>query len=190
MSLIFSTAIGIMLLPWTLAYPAMITAAPTFPALPTVPTAPAFPELSTVPAAPTFPALPSVPAFPSSPKKGSTSKKIERRFTPGRCGVHVHQYQKNAGPGGNTADYRFDVYLYDGAQAYLGGRGTVNIPSGSTADIGAIDLPFRLLITAGYVDADPLTFAYAGQHWSSNSGQCSVGAYDSGDREMDCAFTC
>lgn len=143
-------------------------------------------------AVPTFPALATVPFFPSPPTNASIPhlNDIERRFTPGNCGVHVRQYQKNEGPGGNTADYRFDVYLYDGAQAYLGGAGTVDIPGGSTADIGASGLPYLLLVTAGYVDADPVTFAYAGQHWSSNAAQCSVGKYDSGHRDMDCGFSC
>jgi hypothetical protein len=40
------------------------------------------------------------------------------------------------------------------------------------------------------VDADPVSFAYGGDVWTSEDERCSVGAYDSGKREMDCGFTC
>lgn len=52
------------------------------------------------------------------------------------------------------------------------------------------ELPLVFVATAGTVDGDLVTFAYGSQNWDSNSGQCSVGGYDSGSRQMDCSFTC
>lgn len=157
------------LLPWAIASPAPVAVASNLQALPTVPVFPLAPTNSTI-------------LLRGDP--------VVKRFTPGSCGVHVREYQKNEGPGSNTADYRFDIYLYDRAQDFIGTSGTVDIPDGSTANIGAPTLPYLLLVTSGHVDSDPIYFAYAGQQWSSNSGQCSVGKYDGGDREMDCGFNC
>ena len=52
------------------------------------------------------------------------------------------------------------------------------------------ELPLVFIATAGAVDDDPVKFAYGSQNWDSNSGQCKVGKYDSGSRQMDCGFTC
>jgi hypothetical protein len=73
MSLIFSTAIGLTLLPWTLAYPATFTPVSTLSA------------------------LPIVPLFPSPPTNATSrhlNEQIERRFTPGACGVHVDNIRR------------------------------------------------------------------------------------------------
>ena len=53
----------------------------------------------------------------------------------------------------------------------------------------ASQLPYVLLITAGAVDADPVSFEYAGKNWDTKNG-CSAGAYDSGSRQIDCGFNC
>ena len=62
-------------------------------------------------------------------------------------------------------------------------------PTGKGVGVDS-ELPSVFVATAGTVDDDPVTFAYGSQNWDSNSGQCSVGEYDSGSRQMDCSFTC
>ena len=44
------------------------------------------------------------------------------------------------------------------------------------------------MVTAA-VGHDPVTFAYGSQNWKSSDGQCNVGLYDSGARQMDCKST-
>ncbi|KZP10305.1 hypothetical protein FIBSPDRAFT_872804 [Athelia psychrophila] len=112
---------------------------------------------------------------------------VSKRYVPGNCGVHVRQYQRHEGNENPTGNYLFGVTIYDGAQHQIG-AGTQYIPSGRTGDFDS-QLPRVLLINALYVDSDPVTFAYNGDTWSSNS-RCSVGGYDSGHRDMDCGFSC
>lgn len=104
------------------------------------------------------------------------------------------QYQKNEGdPASNgnlgTSDYRITVLLKDANQELVGEVDYFDAPSGQGADIDS-ELPLVMVVTTGNVDDDPVSFAYGGQSWDSNSGQCSVGGYDSGSRQMDCGFTC
>ena len=77
----------------------------------------------------------------------------------------VVQYQKNEGPG-DTSVYRFDVTVKD---AYQNGIGEANtVPSPATMDGSNSQLPSPLTITAGNVDSDPVSYAYAGQSWLSD----------------------
>lgn len=99
------------------------------------------------------------------------------------CGVHVTQYQKNQNGVGGT--YEFSASLKNQAGSVIGSVDHATSPADVTSS-----LPYVLIITGGNVDSDPVSFDYAGQHWDSNSGQCSVGGYDSGSRQMDCGFTC
>lgn len=105
----------------------------------------------------------------------------------GQCGVHVTQWQKNQnGVGG---DYQYDVRIYDSLGRTVGGDDRVAIP-----DLGSHNFPLDgqstpLVITSGTVDSDPISFTYGGDQWLSSS-RCSVGAYDSGNRDMDCGFGC
>ena len=114
---------------------------------------------------------------------------VNKRYVPGWCGAHIQQFQKNEGPGPNTADYRFTIELKDANGAPIGGANTAPVANGQSLDIDS-ELPDVFVVTAGFVDNDPVTFAYAGQHWDSSSSQCSFGAYDSGSRQGDCGFTC
>ncbi len=99
------------------------------------------------------------------------------------CGVHVTQYQKNENGVGGT--YEFDATLKDQNGTPIGSVSRQPTPADVTSS-----LPYVLIITAGNVDSDPVRFDYADQHWASDGSQCSVGAYDSGSRQMDCGFTC
>lgn len=115
-------------------------------------------------------------------------------YLPGNCGVHVTQYQKNEGPAasngaGGTSNYRFDITIKDDNQIEIGQMLLADAPGGAGVGVTS-GLPWVLIVTAGSVDSDPVQFAYAGLGWDSNSGQCSVGDYDSGSRNMDCAFSC
>lgn len=102
------------------------------------------------------------------------------------------QYQKNEGDpastGGNS-DYRFDITIKDDQQELVGELDHADAPGGQGVNVDSA-LPLVLIVTAQNVDDDPVKFAYSGQSWDSNSGQCSVGGYDSGARQIDCGFTC
>ncbi|KAL9099814.1 MAG: hypothetical protein Q9163_004737 [Psora crenata] len=113
-------------------------------------------------------------------------------YNPGNCGVHVVQYQKNEGKPdstGGTTNYRFDIQISDGQLEPVGELDYADAPGGQGVDVDSA-LPYVLVVTAENVDDDPVRFAYAAQTWDSSSGQCSVGKYDSGSRQMDCGFPC
>ena len=104
------------------------------------------------------------------------------------------QYQKNEGDSasnGNkgTSDYRFTILLKDDNQELVGEVDYYDAPDGQGVDVDS-ELPDVFIATAGSKDNDPVKFAYGSQSWDSDSGQCSVGKYDSGSRQMDCGFTC
>ena len=106
-------------------------------------------------------------------------------YAPGWCVAHVVQHQK---PDPATDPYTLDVTIYDNARGNIGSSsGAVSSSSVTSA------LPYTLEVGTGNVDDDPVTFAYAGTTWDSNDSTnhaCSVGAYDSGSRQLDCGFTC
>lgn len=98
------------------------------------------------------------------------------------------QYQKNEGnsaSNGNkaTSDYRFTILLRDDQHELVG-----ELDYAGVEVDGA--LPEVLIVTAGSVDSDPVSFAYGGQTWTSSDSQCSIGDYNGGSRQMDCGFTC
>ncbi|KAI0188868.1 hypothetical protein F4808DRAFT_48384 [Astrocystis sublimbata] len=115
-----------------------------------------------------------------------TPADITRRFVSGNCGLHVTQWQKHEH--GVDSQYEFDVILKDAIGATVGGASRMPIADYSSASISS-DLPDNLEIRIGSVDSDSVSFAYAGQAFSSSQG-CSTGAYDSGNRDMDCGFQC
>ncbi|KAG7001301.1 hypothetical protein G7Y79_00032g066540 [Physcia stellaris] len=110
-----------------------------------------------------------------------------KRYARGYCGLHITQHQKNEF--GVGRDYQFDIRLYDNNKVQIGGTNGLAIPSGQTRSLDS-QLPYTLDITAGNVDRDQIGFAYAGQHWNTGSGQCSLGGYDRGSRQADCGFSC
>ena len=113
---------------------------------------------------------------------------------PGYCGVHITQYQKNEGPSAaapssGTSDYRFDITLRDAQGENIGGLAYADGPTGTAINVDS-KLPYVFEVTAGSVDDDPVSFAYAAQKWTSKDGQCDFGKYDSGSRNGDCGFSC
>lgn len=125
-----------------------------------------------------------------------TDDTADATYAPGWCGVHVTQYQKNEGPVNakrdTTADYRFDVFIYDSAGTLVGEADLLDIPSGSSASVIGSVLPQAFSITAPNVDGDAVYMTYGDQNWGSNDQdhQCNFGSYDSGNRDGDCGFTC
>lgn len=111
----------------------------------------------------------------------------KRDYAPGQCGVHMIHYQNN--PDGTTKPYRLTIDLADAVQNLIGGVVEVDAPSWQPVNVNS-ELPYVFIATTGDLDELPLQFAYAGQNWDSNSGQCSVGGYEDGKREMDCGFSC
>lgn len=112
-------------------------------------------------------------------------------YVHGWCGIHVTQYQKNEPKSNPTGDYKLDITIKDAAGATIGGT------TGAMAKTGvavAVDsrLPFVMIVTTQNVDKDPVLFRYSGQSWDSNdqAHHCNFGAYDNGNRDGDCGFTC
>ncbi|KAH8802297.1 hypothetical protein DL96DRAFT_1633972 [Flagelloscypha sp. PMI_526] len=86
--------------------------------------------------------------------------------------------------------HKLDIKLFDSVQTPIGATdGPQDAPANVPINLDS-KLPFVMIVTAQNIDDDPIKFAYAGQNFDSNAGQCSVGRYDSGKREMDCGFTC
>ncbi|TGJ81380.1 hypothetical protein E0Z10_g7384 [Xylaria hypoxylon] len=113
-----------------------------------------------------------------------------RRYAPGKCYMHVTQWQKNEN--GVGSDYQYDVRLKDAILGPIGGVNRLAVPySESRRVVGGKDseLPYDMIITSGAVDKNPVQFAYAGQYFSSSKG-CSTGGYENGNRDMDCSFRC
>ena len=144
----------------------------------------------------TIAALLSVATFSlgtfARPQPADSSTHLPKRYASGWCGVHVTQFQKNEGPSGSdgsNAEYRLDVTLYDALQDAVGGVTLLSLPGGTFSGIDS-QLPDVFEVEVGANDAEPVEFQYAGQAWSSNDAQCSVGGYDDGSRNMDCGFNC
>ena len=122
------------------------------------------------------------------PNPGTVETTLTNRCVPGQCGAHIRQYQRKESPG-NQSIYRLTIELEIANGADLGGVNTAPAPSGERVDVDSA-LPAVFIATTGYVDSDPVSFAYNGQNWDSSSGQCSFGAYDSVSRQRDCGFSC
>lgn len=95
----------------------------------------------------------------------------------------------NQGPGSDTSEYRYDIYVKDANGETLAESLTTEIADGATYDVDSA-LPYVFEVTSGSVDSDPISFAYAGQIWNSGDSQCSFGKYSGGNRNGDCGFTC
>ncbi|KAI4116552.1 MAG: hypothetical protein LQ338_007691 [Usnochroma carphineum] len=123
-------------------------------------------------------------------------------YSPGWCGIHVKQYQKNE-PGFcstcNSPDYILSVCVYDGKQVLLNqfpgsdpsSCAVFVAPNGGSQPIDTA-LPYLLYVSAGAVDDDPIKFSYGDQEWDSNNQEhhSNFGAYDSGSRNGDSGFSC
>lgn len=128
---------------------------------------------------------------PPPPTSAGISTSLAKRFASGWCGVHVTQYQRNEGPtnGGGNNDYRLTVTLYDALQDSIGGVTLLDAAGGTFEGVDS-QLPYVFDVEVGATDPQPVRFQYNGQAWSSADGQCSVGGYDSGSRNIDCGFNC
>lgn len=114
-------------------------------------------------------------------------------FVEGRCGVHVEQWQKNNGGENQLDTYELLVNILDNDRRLIGSA--TKQSAAETLEIVDSVLPYDLYVATGNSDLAPIRFWYADQYWDSNSQgngshQCSVGAYDSGARQMDCGFAC
>ncbi|KAF9770487.1 hypothetical protein IL306_011978 [Fusarium sp. DS 682] len=140
------------------------------------------------------------------PKKGASAafgisligpESDQPGFQPGWCTAHVNQYQKNQL--GTGPKYAFDVVLKDNGGNQIGHVQHAEVDDGGYLSVSS-QLPFTFDLSVGAVDADPVSFAYAGQTWTCNgddqSGHaCTLGkgknhGYENGDREGDMGFTC
>jgi hypothetical protein len=125
------------------------------------------------------------------PKRGQNFKGLDsnkptndRDYAPGLCGIHVTQYQK---PDPSKDQYSFTARIMDSNQNEIGNSGGKQV---GPIIVLTTKLPKTFTITGRAVDADPVGLGYDGATSDSNAPACSVGAYDSGKREMDCSFQC
>jgi hypothetical protein len=109
-------------------------------------------------------------------------------YTSGWCRVHLTQYQKTE-PSNPSPYYGLTITLQDAVQEVVGEVTMASAPANQQVLVDGA-LPYVFIATTGAVDNDPIHFAYAGQNWDSSSGQCNVGGYDQGARNMDCDFSC
>lgn len=135
----------------------------------------------------------SAPVCGTTPSNGGVESSLgpPGSFTPGWCGVHVTQYQKNEGDENLSGEYESTITITDAGGSKVGEANKE--PNGEPVIVVDSSLPNRLLVDAsGKVDSDPVQFWYADQYWDSNSqaNKCKVGSYDSGHRDMDCGFNC
>lgn len=105
----------------------------------------------------------------------------------GTCAFHITQHQKNEFSVG--VDYHHVVWIVDSVQDTIGGINALPIPGLQTASADS-RLPFTLDIISGLIDTNPIAFRCVGQQLDTESSQCSIGDFDSGDRDGDCSFTC
>uniref|UniRef100_A0A0W0EZ54 Putative glycoside hydrolase family 55 protein n=1 Tax=Moniliophthora roreri TaxID=221103 RepID=A0A0W0EZ54_MONRR len=105
----------------------------------------------------------------------------------GWCTFHITQYQK---PNPASDPYKFTLTLFNPSHDIIG---TLNhaVGKANTPVTVPSQLKDPLVLTAGNVDADPVTFTYKGTTFKSDDdNHCKMGAYDSGNRDGDCGFTC
>lgn len=114
--------------------------------------------------------------------KDSDSTSGGSNYTPGWCGVHVTQHQKE-NPSDPSSHYHLDVTIYDGAQKEIGKVTNQDAPAGQGVGVTSA-LPWVLIVTAQKVDKDAVLFNYSDQSWGSNDQEqhCDFGKYDSGNR--------
>ena len=163
-------------------FPSPLSLSPSFP-LSLFPTLPH-------PYSPFFPLSPPPFPFPTLipnpltfyPDKGSSSTSSGSNYTPGWCGVHVTQHQKE-NPSDPSSHYHLDVTLYDGAQKEIGKVTNRDASAGQGVGVTSA-LPWVLIVTAQNVDKDAVLFKYSAQSWGSNDQEhhCNFGSYDSGHR--------
>ena len=112
-------------------------------------------------------------------------------YAPGRCGVHVTQYQKNEPKSNPTGDYKFDITIKDAKGATIGTNYGAVAKNGVGVGVTG-KLPWVLVVTAQSVDHDAVLFNYSDQAWGSNDQEhhCNFGGYENGNRDGDCEFNC
>lgn len=113
----------------------------------------------------------------------------ELSYVPGLCYFRVIQYQKNEPTVNPNPDYRLDITIVDQINTQIGQLLFANAPEAVGVNVDS-QLPYVLIVTAGAVDSDPVSFAYAGDIWDSNGTPCIATAYASGTRHIDCSFEC
>ncbi|KAK7182394.1 uncharacterized protein CC84DRAFT_1128323 [Paraphaeosphaeria sporulosa] len=108
----------------------------------------------------------------------------KKGYRSGTCSFHVKQFQK---PDPSRDDYALEISsVKDANEKKIGGKGKAGPDV-----VLKTKLPKTISFKTGNVDADPVSFQYGDDKWTSDDeGRCSVGKYDSGDREMDCTFKC
>lgn len=122
--------------------------------------------------------------FGSNLKNGNDG---ELSYVPGLCGVYVVQYEKNEHTVNPNPDYKFDITIKDYGETQIGQLLFTDAPDAVGVGVDS-QLPYVLIVTAGAVDSDPVSFAYAGDIWDSYGSSCGTTAYSSGTRQIDCSF--
>jgi len=99
-----------------------------------------------------------------------------------RCGVHISQ---------NTSVplvFGLNVMVKDSNGEVIGNDSQYVFPLNGF-DL-ASELPYKVVVTPGLKETDPIVLEYAGFSTPTVAPACSVGGYDNGVRQMDCGFPC
>ncbi|KAI4212618.1 MAG: hypothetical protein LQ351_004690 [Letrouitia transgressa] len=119
----------------------------------------------------------------------SEGKNPKGVFQVGKCRAHVEQFQKDEGNTNLLHDYQVAVDVFDNSNRQIGQASKQS--AAKPLEVVNANLPFNIIVVPGGTDDDPMNFWFADQYWDSNNkDRCSVGAYDSGSRKMDCTFDC
>lgn len=114
-------------------------------------------------------------------------------YQPGKCRVHVEQWQRNEMTNGENVlnNFQLAIDIFDNANHEI--ASATKESAIKPLEVVNSELPFDLIVATGTGDNDPLSFWYADQFWLSstaNAKQCQIGSYDSGSRKLDCTFDC
>ena len=128
----------------------------------------------------------------------------DRGYAPGRCTVNFVQYQNFTGDGspgtfvkaGQPASTHLDVQIIDANQLLIGETWFQETLSNQTWSLPS-QMPLMLVIRAGALQSDPITFAYNGGGFTTSGRQCSLSdanfqsvGRQIGVRYGSCGFTC
>ncbi len=113
------------------------------------------------------------------------------KYATGNCRVHITQYQKHEGDENPTGTYNIAAVIFDAKDHPIAELGQVPAPQEKWVEV--LGLQYKFLITANATDDQSLVCNYHGLNFTMDGSTCgdkNIGAYDSGNRNMDCGFKC
>lgn len=127
----------------------------------------------------------------TNPASGPSATTYNDSNDNGGCGLHIRQYQMNEGSTNGYSNpnpyYALELTLYDADGTFIGYQ-SMSYPSNGVVTVQGV-LPYQLIATSGTDDSQPLSLAYAGSTWDSESDGCGgMSDFNFGFRDGDCSF--